>query len=170
MALKNLRGRVALMLTEDDFDVDQVCGIANLKVQDAAQLAAFAVKWCGPEFEARVQPGDLIVGGRNFGYGHPHYPCMIAMRHLGISGVIGDSFAPGYWLGEISRGFPQVSCPGILEAVNLWDDVEVDWQRGLVINHTQGKTLEFEPLSESDLQTLEAGGLVKNLKRHGATT
>lgn len=168
MALKNLKGRVALLLPEDDFDVDQITGIANLKVTDPVQLSKFALQWCGPEFEAGLRPGDLIVTGRNFGYGHPHYPCMIAMRHLGIAGVIGESFSPGYWLGEISKGFPQVSCPGILQAVSRWEDLEVDWQAGLVRNLTRGIELPFEPLAESEMQTLEAGGLLKHLKNTGA--
>jgi 3-isopropylmalate/(R)-2-methylmalate dehydratase small subunit len=56
-----------------------------------------------------VRLGDLLVGNHNFGYGHPHYPPMKAMRHMGIAGVI--VVPPGYWRGEISMGFPQVSCP-----------------------------------------------------------
>jgi hypothetical protein len=63
--------------------------------------------------DQKVQPGDLLVGNHNFGYGHPHYPPMIGMRHLGIAGVIAESFSPGYWRGEIAMGFPQVICPGI---------------------------------------------------------
>ncbi len=164
MALKNLRGRAALILPEDDFDVDQICGIANLKVQDPVQLAQLALQWCGAEFAERVKPGDLIVAGRNFGYGHPHYPCMIAMRQIGLAGVIGESFAPGYWLGEISRGFPQVACPGVLAAVERWDELEVDWESAILRNLTRGTQMAFERPTQSDMQTLEAGGLVKRLK------
>lgn len=169
MALRNLHGRAALVLPEDDFDVDQITGVSNLKVQDPAELARLALAWCGPEFGEKVRPGDLIVAGRNFGYGHPHYPCMIAMRHIGIAGVIGESFAPGYWMGEISRGFPQVACPGILQAVRRWDDLEVDWAQAVVRNHTTGQALPFERLADSDMQTLEAGGLLKHLKMTGAS-
>lgn len=168
MALKNLKGRAALLLPENDFDVDQITGIANLKVTDPAELAKFALQWCGAEFEARAQPADLIIAGHNFGYGHPHYPCMIAMRHLGIAGVIGESFAPGYWLGEISRGFPQVTCPGILDSVGRWDELEVDWHTSRVRNLTRRIELPFEPLALSEMQTLEAGGLLKHLKNTGA--
>ena len=164
MALKNLRGRAALVLAEDDFDIDQICGSANLKVTDPVQLAQWALQWCGNEFAERVRPGDLIIAGRNFGYGHPHYQCMIAMRHIGVAGVIGESFAPGYWLGEISHGFPQVFCPGVLAAVKRWDEIEVDWESSIVHNHTQGTHLDFEPATRSEMETLEAGGLVRRLK------
>jgi 3-isopropylmalate/(R)-2-methylmalate dehydratase small subunit len=109
------------------------------------------------------------VGNHNFGYGHPHYPPMKAMRHMGIAGVIAESFSPGYWRGEISMGFPQVSCPGILAFVERWDEIEVDWSAQQIKNLTQGTTISFEPLSKGDLDMLEAGGLETYLKKRFQT-
>jgi len=164
-ALPNLNGRVAFVFEERDFDVDQIIGVKNIKIQDVAELAALAMQSYDPEFQKKVCPGDVVVGADNFGYGHPHYPPMRAMRHLGIAGVIAESFSPGYWRGEISMGFPQVSCPGILGFVQRWDDIEVDWAAGVVRNLTQSKEIAFEPLSRADRQMLEAGGLVPYLKQ-----
>lgn len=164
MALENLRGRAAWIFSADDFDVDQIVGVKNIKVTDIDELARLAMAEQDPDFASHVRPGDLIVGGRNFGYGHPHYPPMRALRHLGIRGVIAESFAPGFWRGEISMGFPQVSCPGILGLVKRWDEIEVDWTAGEIRNHTSGRSIRFEPLSLSDRQMLEAGGLVEYLK------
>jgi len=164
MALKNLRGRVAFIFDEIDFDVDQIIGVKNIKITDIEELAGVAMQSYDAEFKSKVRKGDLLVGNVNFGYGHPHYPPMRAMRHLGITGMIAESFSPGYWRGEISMGFPQVSCPGILGLVERWDDIEVDWTAGVVRNHTKGRTLAFEPLSRADRQMLEAGGLVEYLK------
>ena len=168
MPLNNLRGRVAFILEEDDFDIDQIVGVKNIKIQDVDELAAIAMQSYDPQFASQVRKGDVIVGAQNFGYGHPHYPPMKALRHLGIAGVIAESFSPGYWRGEISMGFPQVSCPGIIAAVNRWDEIEVDWQAGVVRNLTQGTQVEFEPLARSDAQMLEAGGLVPYLKQFPA--
>lgn len=165
MALPELHGRAAWVFAEDDFDVDLIVGIRNIKLQDAAQLAALAMQRYEPGFAAQVRPGDLLVGGRNFGYGHPHYPAMKAMRHLGIRGVIADSFAPGYWRGEIAMGFPQLACPGIATATGRWDELEVDWAAGTVVNHTRGLRLPFEPLADADRHMLEAGGLFAWLQR-----
>jgi 3-isopropylmalate/(R)-2-methylmalate dehydratase small subunit len=164
-ALPNLRGRVAFIFEERDFDVDQIIGVKNIKIQDVDELAALAMQSYDPEFQSKVRKGDVVVGADNFGYGHPHYPPMRAMRHLGIAGVIAESFSPGYWRGEISMGFPQVSCPGILGFVERWDDVEVDWTAGVVRNLTRTKEIAFEPLSRADRQMLEAGGLVPYLKQ-----
>lgn len=160
MALANLKGRAAWIFEDIDFDIDMIVGVKNIKIQDLDRLAELAMREYDPDFRARVQPGDLLVGNHNFGYGHPHYPPMIAMRHLGIAGVIAESFAPGYWRGEIAMGFPQCSCPGILAAVERWDRLEVDWTAGVVRNLTQGTSLAFEPLAEADRQMLEAGGLI----------
>ena len=165
MSLKNLRGRVAWIFTETDFDVDQIVGVKNIKIQNVEELARLAMQSYDPDFAKQVKPGDLLVGAHNFGYGHPHYPPMRAMRHLGIAGVIAESFSPGYWRGEISMGFPQVSCPGILDFVERWDDIEVDWTAGVVRNLTQTKEIAFEPLSRADRAMLEAGGLVPYLKQ-----
>jgi len=85
---------------------------------------------------------------------------MIAMRHLGIGGVIAESFSPGYWRGEIAMGFPQVACPGIIAFVKRWDQLQVDWHAGLVRNLTQQTSLEFEPLADADKEMLQAGGLI----------
>lgn len=164
MALKNLRGRVAFIFEEIDFDVDQIVGVKNIKITDIKELAEVAMQSYDPDFKSKVRKGDLLVGNVNFGYGHPHYPPMRAMRHLGITGMIAESFSPGYWRGEISMGFPQVSCPGILGLVKRWDEIEVDWSSGEIRNHTSGRSIKFEPLSLADRQMLEAGGLVEYLK------
>jgi 3-isopropylmalate/(R)-2-methylmalate dehydratase small subunit len=160
MALKNLRGRVAFVFTEPDFDVDQIVGVKNIKLRDPGELAALAMQTYDPAFASLVRPGDLLVGADNFGFGHPHYPPMIAMRHLGIAGVIAESFSPGYWRGEIAMGFPQVACPGILRFVERWDEIEVDWAGERILNHTRGTAIACEPLSVADRQMLEAGGIV----------
>ena len=160
MTLQNLKGRVAFIFEEIDFDVDQIVGVKNIKIQDVEELASVAMESYEPDFRSQIKAGDLLVGNTNFGYGHPHYPPMIAMRHIGIAGVIAESFSPGYWRGEIAMGFPQISCPGILKTVDRWDELEVDWSTCEVRNLTKKTEIAFEPMSESDMQMLEAGGLV----------
>ena len=158
--MDNLRGRVAYKFDEIDFDIDQIVGVKNIKIQDVNELASVAMNRYDPDFQSEVKKGDLIVGNSNFGYGHPHYPSMIAMRHLGIAGVIAESFSPGYWRGEIAMGFPQVSCPGIQTFVERWDEVEVDWQEGVVRNITRDDSIAFEALSDADREMLDAGGII----------
>ncbi|GIL02474.1 MAG: 3-isopropylmalate dehydratase [Alphaproteobacteria bacterium] len=164
MHLTRLRGRVAFIFGEADFDVDQIVGVKNIKLKDPAELAAVAMQEYDAAFAASIKPGDILVGNHNFGYGHPHYPPMIAMRHLGIAAVVAESFSPGYWRGEIAMGFPQATCPGVLANVSRWDEVEIDWDNYTFHNHTTGKSLAIEPLSEGDRQMLACGGLIGYLK------
>jgi 3-isopropylmalate/(R)-2-methylmalate dehydratase small subunit len=89
---------------------------------------------------------------------------MIGMRHLGISAVLAESFSPGYWRGEVAMGFPQIACPGILNFVNRWDEIEVDWTAHQVINHTRKDRIDFEVWSEGDRLMIESGGVLGYLK------
>jgi 3-isopropylmalate/(R)-2-methylmalate dehydratase small subunit len=168
MSLANLRGRVAWVFDEDDYDIDLIIGVRNIKITDLDELAKLAMSDRAPGFAATVQRGDLLVGGRNFGYGHPHYPAMRAMRHLGIAGVIAESFSPGFFRGEISMGFPLVTCPGIVAAVQRGDEVEVDWAAERVRVLRTGTALPLHPLSAAESGTLEAGGLISYLKTRKA--
>jgi 3-isopropylmalate/(R)-2-methylmalate dehydratase small subunit len=171
MALENLRGRVAFIFEEVNFDVDQIVGVKNIKITDIDELANAAMESYDPDFRSTARPGDILVGADNFGYGHPHYPPMRAMRHLGIAGVLAESFSPGYWRGEISMGFPQATCPGILGWVKRWDEIEIDWAANEVRNLTKGSSLPIEPLSKADRAMLDAGGLIGYLQnqRQSAT-
>ncbi len=160
MSLKNLQGRVAWVFDEDNYDIDLIIGIKNIKLSDLEELASVAMAHYDAGFRAAVQPGDVLVAGQNFGYGHPHYPAMKAMRHMGITGVIAESFSPGFYRGEISMGFPLVTCPGIRAAVQRWDTVQVDWDAGTVRNLSRGgAALAVEPLASADRGMLESGGL-----------
>jgi 3-isopropylmalate/(R)-2-methylmalate dehydratase small subunit len=165
MSLPNLRGRVAWVFDEADFDIDLIIGVRNIKITDVKELAALAMADREPGFASTVQRGDLLVGGHNFGYGHPHYPAMRAMRHLGIAGVVAESFSPGFFRGEISMGFPLVTCPGILSVVRRGDEIEVDWAAARVRHPASGSSLPLQPLATAERQTLEAGGLIPYLQQ-----
>jgi 3-isopropylmalate/(R)-2-methylmalate dehydratase small subunit len=164
MALKNTVGRVSWIFNEDNFDVDQIVGVKNIKITDINELAAVAMKSFDPDFAKTVQKGDVVVGGENFGYGHPHYPPLKALRHLGIQAVIAESFAPGFYRGEISMGFTLVSCPGIRKITSRWDTIHVDWQNLTLTNQTTQQTLPINPISTMDEMMLERGGFIPYLK------
>ena len=168
MSLPDLHGRAAWIFKESDFDVDQIIGVKNIKLTEVEELAAVAMKSFDPDFAKAAKPGDLLVGGVNFGYGHPHYPPLRAMRHLGIAALLAESFSPGFWRGEISMGFPLLSVPGIVQETQRWDELSIDWDASAVLNHRTGRRLPFEPLSRADRQMLEFGGLLGYLKSRTA--
>jgi 3-isopropylmalate/(R)-2-methylmalate dehydratase small subunit len=164
MTLPTLQGRAAWIFQEENYDIDLIVGIKNIKITDITELAAVTMLSYDPDFAKSVTKGDLLVGGQNFGYGHPHYPAMRAMRHLGVTGVIAESFSPGFFRGEISMGFPLMTCPGIREATQRWDKLYVDWEHGVVVNQRTNRVLPFEPWTSTERATIEAGGFTPYLK------
>ena len=165
MLLQPIQGRVAYLFGDDDFDVDQIVGVKNIKQQDVEKLCDVAMARFDPNFRQTVRPGDVLVGGQNFGYGHPHYPAMRAMRHMGIAAVIAESFFPPYWNGEISMGFPQIVCPGITSAVERWDDIAIDWGAQELRLPGKGIALPIQAYSPTEARILEAGGFKRYLRQ-----
>jgi 3-isopropylmalate/(R)-2-methylmalate dehydratase small subunit len=151
-------GRVAWVF-DHNFDVDQVVGVANIKVQDVTLQAPNAMAHFEPGFHTRVRPGDLLVAGRNFGYGHPHAIAMRTMRHLGIAGVVAESFFSSFWLGEVGYGFRLLVCPGIHTVARRGDELHVDWDQYTVTNRTTGAQLAAIPHTQRERQILAHGGL-----------
>ena len=164
MELQPFCGRVAYIFADNDFDVDQIVGVENCGEQDLDVLTQVSMKQFDPNFADAVRPGDFIVGGRNFGYGHPHYPAMRYMRHLGVKGVIAESFAPGFWQNEINMGFVPIASPGILEAVQRWDEIELNWS-GKIMNHTRSTSFACEVLSPRNREIIQAGGFILHLRK-----
>jgi 3-isopropylmalate/(R)-2-methylmalate dehydratase small subunit len=157
-ALGTHTGRVAWVF-DDNFDVDQVVGVANIKVQDVTEQAPRAMAQFEDGFHTRVAPGDLLVAGRNFGYGHPHAIAMRTMRHLGIAGVVAESFFSSFWLGEVGYGFRLLVCPGIRAMARRGDELQVDWDHYTVTNRTSGAQLTAVAHTARERQILAHGGL-----------
>lgn len=157
-------GRAAWVF-EDDFDIDLVIGVTNIKYFDPDKLRSVLMQPYDPAFVDEARPGDVLVGGRNFGYGHPHYPAMIAMRNAGIVAVIAESFAPGFWRGELYQGMPLVTVPGISTAVERWDELAVDWKTATVRVARTGEVLHGTPPSAHAIEVINAGGGLNLLRK-----
>lgn len=162
-----ITGRVAWVFG-DDFDIDLVIGVGNIKSYDTEFLRGVTMTAYDPDFVDRVRPGDVIVGGRNFGYGHPHYPPVVALRNLGITVILAESFSPGFWRGETHNGLPLLAVPGISTAAVAGDTVHVDWRTATVDLPGRGTQLTGPAPSERVVKTIEAGGaLALLLAEHG---
>jgi len=152
-----IEGRVAWIFG-DDFDIDLIIGVENIKYYDADKLRSVCMRAYDPGFADAVRPGDVLVGGRNFGYGHPHYPPMVAMRNLGIAAVIAESFSPGFWRGETYNGMPLITVPGVSTAVRRWDAISLDWRAARLRVPGRGTELTGTPPSDRAVQVIQAGG------------
>lgn len=150
-----VHGRVAWIF-EDDYDVDMIVGVENIKTYDPDKLLPFLMATHDPMFTASVRQGDFLVGGRNFGYGHPHYQGMIAMRHVGINTIVADSFASGFHRGEVANGMLLIECPDISRHASRWQDLEIDLGTGTL--RGPDFCLPIVRPSERTLMSWQAGG------------
>lgn len=151
------RGRAAWVYP-DDFDADDIVGVENMTVQDPRRLREATMAAYAERFSEEVRPGDILVAGRNFGFGHVHDQPMWAMRDMGITLVIAESFAPFFARSEKYSGMRLLSCPGIGSAVSRWDEISVDWDTRIVCDETTGQRFQAEPWSSYDAALAETGG------------
>lgn len=161
---KELKGQVAWIFCEENFDVDRIIGVQNIRETNIENLVHVCMTEYDSDFVNRVKEGDWIIGGKNFGYGHPHKPPMLVLRHLGIRGVIAESFSPGFYRGQIADGVPLLKCDEILKNVKRGDTINVDWNHNIITNETQNTVFNFHALPPTDKKIIEDGGHINYLK------
>jgi 3-isopropylmalate/(R)-2-methylmalate dehydratase small subunit len=122
-----------------------------------------------PELAAGCRPGDILVAGRNFGCGSSREPAVDNLRLLGLSCVLAPSFARIYFRNAVATGFPNLVCPGIVEACDDGDVLEVRIRDASVRNLTRGTVVEAQPLDDTMVAILEAGGLMALLRQRFGT-
>lgn len=150
----------------DNFNSDLVTSYPKYKdVEDEEGLKRICMSSFDPEFSKKVNKGDILVAGRNFGFGHPHVQAHYAIKAVGISCVIAESIARQWHRTAISVGLPAFACQQVQEFTQLGDRLEVDFAEGKVVNVTKSKALSFPPLPPAILETLESGGTIPYLQK-----
>jgi len=119
-----------------------------------------------PGWVDEVQPGDVLLAGRNFGVGSAR-PIGDVFVGLGMAGAVAESFNGLGLRNCINAGLPPLPCPGILDAFDEGDVAEVEWTTGVVRNVTQGTTLQGSPIPEALQRIVEAGGVEAVLRNEG---
>ena len=148
----------------DSIDTDVILPGKYLTLTEPKELAQHAMEGLDPEFSRRVQPGDIIVAGRNFGCGSSREHAPLALKHAGVGAVVAKSFARIFFRNAVNIGLPVVICPEAYEAVEQGDQLEVDLEGGVLRNLTKGVELKFTPLPGFLLEILSSGGLIPYLK------
>lgn len=117
-----------------------------------------------PEFHKKVQPGDVIVAGINFGMGSSAEDAPRSLRDAGIAAILAESISNIYLRTLINLGLPAIECSGISGLVDEGDELEVDLESGTVRNINNGSSKTFPPFSDQAIAILEKGGLIPYLK------
>ena len=148
----------------DNVDTDVIIPARHLNNPDPAALAQHCMEDIDPNFASRVQPGDIIVGGWNFGCGSSREHAPVAIRASGVSCVIAKSFARIFYRNSINIGFPILECPEAADAIRNGDAVSVDPDTGLITDETTGETFRATPFPAFLNNIIDNGGLLPYLK------
>ncbi len=151
----------------DNIDTDLIIAARYLNTSDASELAKHVMEDEDPEFVNKMQAGDIIVAGENFGCGSSREHAPIALRQAGISAIIAPSFARIFYRNAFNMGLPIFELPGASEIAE-GDTVRVDMAAGEIINVSQAKTYKFTPIPEFMQELVDAGGLIAYAKKEMA--
>jgi 3-isopropylmalate/(R)-2-methylmalate dehydratase small subunit len=125
------------------------------------EMASHALEDLDPEFAEQVQPGDIVVAGRNFGCGSSREQAVSCLKYAGVGALIANSFARIYFRNAINQGLPIVQCAAV-EGVESGEEVTVDFTSGKVL--TARGEYAFPALSEFVMGILEDGGLIPHVR------
>ena len=148
----------------DNVDTDVIIPARYLNTQDAKELASHCMEDIDKSFVSKVQPGDVMVGGWNFGCGSSREHAPLCIKTSGISVVIAKSFARIFYRNSINIGLPILECEAAADAIAAGDLVSVDFDTGLITDETTGATFQAEPFPPFIQEIIAAGGLMNSIK------
>ena len=149
----------------DHIDTDRIIPGKYTKTLDMSQLAAHVLEDLDPTFRARVQKGDILVAGENFGCGSSREQAPLALKEAGVSAVVADYFARIFYRNAINIGLPLVEIGA--HTIQPGAMVTVDLLNGVVVDETAVVTYQATKMPLVMLEILQAGGLVQYLKEKG---
>lgn len=144
----------------DNVDTDVIIPARYLNSFDPQELASHAMADIDPEFVGKVQPGDMIVARKNFGCGSSREHAPLAIKAAGVSCVIAETFARIFYRNAINIGLPIIECPEASRGIEDGDEVEVDFDTGVVTNKTKGTSFQGQAFPEFMQKIIKAEGLV----------
>jgi 3-isopropylmalate dehydratase small subunit len=149
----------------DDVNTDVILPGRHLANYDTKFLASVALEDLDKEFAKGVQPGDVVVGGRNFGCGSSREQAATCLTAAGTQAVIAKSFARIFYRNAINLGLPVIQAPELVEKLQKGDEIELDMAAGTVKILRTGETVTFRPLPPFIMEILTDGGLIPHLKK-----
>jgi 3-isopropylmalate/(R)-2-methylmalate dehydratase small subunit len=159
-----LKGRVWKF--GDDVNTDLIIPGKYLELTEPTEMARHAMEGIDPTFHERVGVGDIVVAGRNFGCGSSREHAPLALKYAGVGAVISESYARIFYRNAINIGLPALECPGVADAVDDGDVLEIDLNSGIVEVIGKEVRLQFTPLPEFMVGVLNEGGLTAYLRKH----
>ena len=149
----------------DNVDTDVIIPARYLNSSDPKELAQKCMIDIDEDFVNRVKPGDIMVANKNFGCGSSREHAPIAIKAAGISCVIAETFARIFFRNAINIGLPIIECPEAAKEINAEDEVEINFDTGVIHNITTGKEYKGQPFPEFMQKIIKAEGLINYINK-----
>ena len=144
----------------DNVDTDVIIPARYLNSSDPSELASHCMEDIDKDFVGKVKAGDLIVAEKNFGCGSSREHAPAAIKAAGVSCVIAETFARIFYRNAINIGLPIIECPEAAKGIRAGDEVEVDFDTGVIYDKTQGTQFKGQAFPPFMQKIIDAGGLI----------
>ena len=149
----------------DNVDTDVIIPARYLNTSDKKELASHCMEDLDKTFHSRVETGDIMIAGYNFGCGSSREHAPIAIKESGISLVIARSFARIFYRNSINIGLAIIECDEAVDGISDGDKVEADLDEGIIYNRTTGKSFQTKPFPAFIQKIIQNGGLIESIKK-----
>lgn len=149
----------------DNVDTDVIIPARYLNTSDHKELASHCMEDIDKDFVKKVKDGDIIVANMNFGCGSSREHAPIAIKASGIGCVIASTFARIFYRNSINIGLPILECDEAAKDIDDGNEVEIDFDSGIITNITKNKTYKAQPFPEFIKDIINKGGLLNSLKK-----
>jgi len=149
-------------------DTDAIIPARYLSTSDPEVLKNHCMEDADPEFPGKVQPGDVIVAGKNFGCGSSREHAPIAIKASGVSCVIASSFARIFFRNSFNMGLPIFESDEAARVIDGGDTVEVDADSGVIRDLTTGRQFQARPIPAFMQELIADGGLMEHIRKRGS--
>ncbi len=147
----------------DNIDTDAIIPARYLNTSDPQELAKHCMEDADPAFVKKMKPGDIIVGGENFGCGSSREHAPITIKAAGISCVVAKSFARIFYRNSFNMGLPIFESRELGDAIKSGDEITLDSTKGIIAITKANKTFRIAPISPFMEQLIADGGLMKHI-------
>ena len=149
----------------DNVDTDVIIPARYLNSSDPKELATHCMEDIDKEFVNKVQQGDIIVADKNFGCGSSREHAPLSIKAAGVSCVIAETFARIFYRNAINIGLPIIECPEAAKAIEAGDEVEVNFDTGVITDVTKGKSFQGQAFPPFMQKIIDCEGLVNYINQ-----
>ena len=161
--MKNAYGKV--IKYGDNVDTDVIIPARYLNSSDPAELASHCMEDIDKDFHSKMKAGDIMVATKNFGCGSSREHAPIAIKASGIACVIAETFARIFYRNAINIGLPIIECKEASERIEVGDDVEIDFDTGIIRNNTKKEEYKGQPFPEFMQKIIDSEGLINYINK-----